>query len=347
MITASLRDLQYRSRRFLITIVGTGLVFALTLLLAGVADSFDLEAGRVMDQLGADGWIVAVDSEGPFVSATPFAESETRELTDILGLDAASPMVFTRTTISARDDIIDLNLIGAEPGGVGMPVPDHGRAPEESGEVLASEELGYEIGDEVFIGTIRFEVVGTLDDSTALAGVPNAFLPLEDAQVVAFAGQPVVTSVAYLGSPVEVPPEFRTVGPNAGLSDLLRPIEDAQSGIDLMSLLLWIVAGSIVGSVIYLSTLEREQDFAVFKATGWSTASLGVGLVIQTLVVTLSSALVGGIVAALLAPHFPLATEITPRTYLTLPVVAVLIGLVASTVGLRRITAIDPVEAFE
>ena len=33
MLTAALRDLQWRKRRFVIAIVGTGLVFAMTLVL--------------------------------------------------------------------------------------------------------------------------------------------------------------------------------------------------------------------------------------------------------------------------------------------------------------------------
>ena len=46
----------------------------------------------------------------------------------------------------------------------------------------------------------------------------------------------------------------------------------------MIAVLLWIVAALIVGSVIYLSALERTRDFAVFKAVGVSTRSVIAGL---------------------------------------------------------------------
>ena len=41
-----------------------------------------------------------------------------------------------------------------------------------------------------------------------------------------------------------------------------------------MRILLWIVAACIVGSIVYVSAIERTRDFAVFKATGASNGSL-------------------------------------------------------------------------
>ena len=42
--------------------------------------------------------------------------------------------------------------------------------------------------------------------------------------------------------------------------------------------LLWVVAALVIGSVVYLSALERVRDFAVYKATGWTTRDLATGL---------------------------------------------------------------------
>ena len=43
MLAITLRDLQFRARQFLIAVLGAGLVFAMTLLLAGMAASFHAE----------------------------------------------------------------------------------------------------------------------------------------------------------------------------------------------------------------------------------------------------------------------------------------------------------------
>ena len=46
MLIAALRDLQWRRRRFLIAVVGTSFVFAMTLVLTGLANGFRVEASN-------------------------------------------------------------------------------------------------------------------------------------------------------------------------------------------------------------------------------------------------------------------------------------------------------------
>ena len=67
MLTAALRDLQWRKRRFVIAIVGTGLVFAMTLVLTGLANGFRVEATRTVDSLGVDAFLVKTGATGPFL----------------------------------------------------------------------------------------------------------------------------------------------------------------------------------------------------------------------------------------------------------------------------------------
>ncbi len=113
-----------------------------------------------------------------------------------------------------------------------------------------------------------------------------------------------------------------------------------------MAILLWIVAVLIVGSVVYLSALERVRDFAVFKAIGTPTRSILAGLALQALIVSLLAAVVGVILSKLLAPLFPMVVAVPSLAYVLLPVVAIVIGLLASLAGLRRVVAIDPALAF-
>ncbi len=58
MLIAALRDLQWRRRRFAIAVVGTGLVFAMTLVLTGLANGFRVEAQRTVDALGLDAFMI-------------------------------------------------------------------------------------------------------------------------------------------------------------------------------------------------------------------------------------------------------------------------------------------------
>jgi putative ABC transport system permease protein len=120
----------------------------------------------------------------------------------------------------------------------------------------------------------------------------------------------------------------------------------ASGAITIVAFLLWIVAVLIVGSLVYLSALERLRDFAVFKAIGVPTRSILAGLALQAVVVALLAAALGVILAQLLAPVFPMIVVVPMNAYLALPVIAIAIGLLASVAGLRRAVAVDPALAF-
>ena len=79
MLRVTLRDLQWRKRRFAIAIVGTGLVFACTLILTGLANGFDVEATRTVDSLGFDHYLIKEGAPGPFLGSAPFSDTEITE----------------------------------------------------------------------------------------------------------------------------------------------------------------------------------------------------------------------------------------------------------------------------
>ena len=75
MLFAALRDMQWRSRRLVIAIISTGLVFAMTLVLTGLANGFRVEAQRTVDSMGVDAFVVNAGAAGPFLGATPLPKS--------------------------------------------------------------------------------------------------------------------------------------------------------------------------------------------------------------------------------------------------------------------------------
>ncbi|HEU4362087.1 MAG TPA: glutamine ABC transporter permease, partial [Mycobacterium sp.] len=65
MLITAFRDLEWRRRRFLVAAIGTAMVFALTLILTGLAHGFRVEAERVVDSLGIDGYLIEDSAAGP------------------------------------------------------------------------------------------------------------------------------------------------------------------------------------------------------------------------------------------------------------------------------------------
>lgn len=345
MLVAALRDLQWRRRRFLIAVLGTALVFALTLLLAGLSAAFDNEVDRTIATTGADAWIVAEGATGPFNSAAVLPAEALPAARRLPGVTAAAPFIAIGGTIPG-DTPKHVTMIGAVPGGVGSPRVDDGRAPRRSGEIAVGSRLGKDIGDSVSFGGRGFRVVGTVDGSSLYGGMPNVFMVLPDLQRLTFGGAPLFTSIAVQGSPRGTVAGARIQTNAKTRTDLLQSLGSGQKTIDVLSILLWIVAACIVGSVIYLSALERVRDFAVFKATGTGTPALLGGLAVQAVIVSLVAALLGGVLALLIAPSFPMPAEIPSSTIVLLPIVAIVVGGLASLAGLRRAVTVSPALAF-
>ena len=341
----SFRDLQWRRRRFAIAVAATALVFALSLLLSGVSASFNNEVERTVEVFRADAWVVGLEVSGPFTASSTLPESMAGDVAELPGVERADPIAIARRTVRLDGEIRDLNLFGHRLGGVGVPRVATGRTVRDDGEVVTDRSLGLDVGDRLPLAGSTFRVVGLVEGITFFAGQPTAFMTLDDVQRVGFAGEPLAQAVVTRGVPRDVP--GHTVLSNAEVvSDLRRPLKNATQTINFINVLLWVVAGGILGSIAYLSALERVRDFAVFKATGLSTGSLLAGLAFQAVVLAGAAAAVAAVIAVLLGPRFAMTVEIPRSGYITLPVVAIGVGLLASLAGLRRAVAVDPATAF-
>jgi putative ABC transport system permease protein len=346
MLFAALRDMQWRKRRLVIAIISTGLIFGMTLVLTGLANGFHVEAKDTVDSLGVDAFVVKSGSAGPFLGSTPFPDVDLARIAAEPGVIRAAPLACVGTIMRDRGTTRNVTAFGAPEHGPGMPQVSEGQVPSTPGEVAASSTLGRHIGDTFEVGGHTLRIVGIVPDSTALAKIPNIFLTTEGLRNVAYNGQPMVTSIGIVGTPRALPDGYQTYDREGAIRDLVRPLHVAVTSISVVAILLWIVAALIVGSVVYLSALERLRDFAVFKAIGTRSRSIMAGLALQALVVSLFAAAVGVALAQLLAPLFPMIVAVPAGAYLLLPVVAIGIGLLASLAGLKRVVAVDPALAF-
>ena len=346
MLFAALRDMQWRRRRLVIAIISTGLVFAMTLVLTGLANGFRVEAQRTVDAMGVDAFVVKAGAAGPFLGSTPFAQVDVARVAAAPGVVAAAPLATAASTIREGTSARNATAFGAPPHGPGMPQVSEGQTPSTPTEVSVSSTLGKHIGEDLQVGARTLRIVGIVPNATALAKTPCIFLTTEGLQQLAYNGQPMITSIGIIGTPKQLPDGYQAVDRGVGITDLMRPLKVAVGAISIVAFLLWIVAVLIVGSLVYLSALERLRDFAVFKAIGVPTRSILAGLALQAVIVALLAAAVGVVLAQLLAPLFPMIVVVPMRAYLALPLIAIAIGLLASVAGLRRAVAVDPALAF-
>jgi putative ABC transport system permease protein len=341
----SLRDLQWRRRRFAIGVVATALVFALGLVLSGVRASFDNEIRRTVDSFEGDAWLLKAGSLGPFTAPRPFPAARVVDVRRVPGVRRADPIVVlggTTTTPGRRN----LQLVGVVPHGVGAPPGSGSRELSMPGGAIADEQLGLGTGDRLELNGADFRVRSVTHGMTYFAGIPRVTIPLRQAQRLGLNNQPLATAIVTRGRPATVPPGLTMLENREVAQDLARPINPAKDTISLIRFLLWGVAAGIIGAIVYLSVLERVGDFAVLKAIGVSTRHLLGALLLQSVLLSLLSALLAVGLEKAIAPAVAMSVEVSIGTYLTLPLVAVLVGALASFLGLRRAISVDPALAF-
>jgi putative ABC transport system permease protein len=341
----ALRDLQWRRRRFIIAVLATALVFALTLLLSGAGTGLRNEATAIVDVIDVDAWVVPEGTSGPFTASSALPAAAAGDVAEVPGVRRADPLVFLRATVGQGDER-DVNVIGYTTGGVVGPAVDDGRLPERPGETLADSSLGYDIGEELRLNDRPLRVVGERGGITFNFGVPTLFVPIEDVQALAFGGSPLATSIVTDGAPRRAPAGLTVLDRDQVVADMRRPMASGLQTIDFINVLLWIIAAGIIGSIVYLSSLERARDFAVLKATGAADGALLAGLALQAVVLSVAAAAAAVVLARLLEPGFPFAIQTSLGAYVLLPAIAVAVGLLASLAGLRRAMRVDPALAF-
>ena len=126
----------------------------------------------------------------------------------------------------------------------------------------------------------------------------------------------------------------------------LDSLASVVSSINNTKVLMWIIAGIIIAALLYVSALQRVRDFAVLKALGSSTPLLLGSLALQAIVVALLAAAFAAVISNFMSGLFQSPVAIPGSAYVSLPIVAVVVGLLASLVALRQATGADPAAAF-
>ncbi len=349
MLAITLQDLRFRARQFVIAVVGAGLVFAMTLLLAGLAAGFSVEVNQTVDAMGAHAWVLASGSVGRIAALSPIPSSAVSALTQSPGVTSAEPLIVVpqAAKIAGRQPQ-SVNLIGYQPGqSLGGPgVLAAGHPVSADGQAVVDSRLGVGIGQRFTVSGHSFEVVGVVDNRTLLGGISNAYVTVADAQDVIYSGRPLIGAVLITGTPRSLPTGYELFSNAQIESASLAQLASARSSISNSRAFMWVIAALIVAALVYVTALERTRDFAVLKAVGASTRLLFAGLAAQAVIVALAAAVIAAILSNFMTGIFAQPVDIPGSAFVLLPLSALIVGLLASLAALRRAASVDPAAAF-
>ena len=191
MISLAGRDILHGWVRFLMTGFGLGLLIGVTLSMAGIYRGMVDDANVLIDNSGADLWVVQQGTLGPYAEPSSLYEDTYRSIIGMAGVARAANVTYLTMQVRHGGGDVRAMVVGVVPGGPGEPGQPGflvaGRHLTGGHyEVVADVKAGCALGDTVIIRRNRFRVVGLTRRMVSSGGDPMLFIPLKEAQEAQF-----------------------------------------------------------------------------------------------------------------------------------------------------------------
>lgn len=201
MISLAGRDILHAWGKFVFTGIGLGLLIGVTLTMAGVYRGMVDDGRALLDNSGADIWVVQQGTLGPYAEPSSLNDSTWRSLRALPGVQDAANVTYLTMQVqrlagnagaagAATSDVRAM-VVGIAPGGSGTPGwPPYlvaGRQITRSHyEAVADIASGLALGERIQIRRNVYTVVGLTRRMVSSGGDPMVFIPLKDAQAAQF-----------------------------------------------------------------------------------------------------------------------------------------------------------------
>ncbi len=185
MISLAGRDILHSWGKFALTGLGLGLLIGVTLTMAGVYRGMVDDAHALLNNSGADLWVVQKDTQGPYAESSSIKDDVVRSVRGMPGVAQASNVTyFTLQVQNANAEDTRVMVVGIEPGQPGEPgyLVAGRQLTRNHYEAVADIKTGFALGETVRIRRHSYTVVGLTQRMVSSGGDPMLFIPLKDAQ---------------------------------------------------------------------------------------------------------------------------------------------------------------------
>ena len=191
MISLAGRDIQHEWGKYVFTGVGLGLLIGVTLTMAGVYRGMVDDGKALLDNSGAQLWVVQKETLGPYAEPSSLNDDAYRGILAVRGVAQAANVTYLTMQVRSAERDVRAMVVGIAPGGAGTPGwPPYlvaGRQITRSHyEAVADIAAGFALGDRVTIRRNDYTVVGITRRMVSSGGDPMVFIPLKDAEEAQF-----------------------------------------------------------------------------------------------------------------------------------------------------------------
>ncbi len=191
MISLAGRDILHSWGKFVFTGLGLGLLIGVTLSMAGIYRGMIDDAMVLLDNSGADLWVVQQDTMGPYAESSTVHDDVYRSIQGLEGVGRAVNVTYLTMQVRHGGRDVRSMVVGVAPGGPGEP----GQPPfliagrhltRGHYEAVADMKSGFGLGERIRIRRDEYTVVGLTRRMVSSGGDPMIFVSLKDAQDAQF-----------------------------------------------------------------------------------------------------------------------------------------------------------------
>ncbi|MFA5170207.1 MAG: ABC transporter permease [Sulfuriferula sp.] len=290
MISLAGRDIVHSWGKFVLTGLGLGLLIGVTFTMAGVYRGMVDDAKALLNNSGADIWVVQKDTQGPYAESSSLADDTYRSILGLAGVTQAANVTYLTMQVHKGNNDVRAMVVGFEPGQPGAPgYLLAGRQITRSHyEAVVDVMTHFQLGDRIRIRRHDYTVVGLTRRMVSSGGDPMVFIPLKDAQEAQF----LKDNDAIVNSRIRTAANPALNRP--GVPGLLNAINTSQTSNHNVNAILVRVAENQSAETIaenirrwkHLQAYTRTQmeDILVTKLIATSAKQIGMFLAILTIV---------------------------------------------------------------
>ena len=183
------KDIRHNFGRFALTTVGIGLLLMIVMGMGGIYRGLIHEATLLVDNIGADLWVVQGDTRGPFaeISRVPASlEDRARAVPGVMGARRFVSHTIQRAHRGRPLRVVVQGLSWPEDRGDWIRLEAGRPLRQAHFEMVADRSLGLELGERIRLGKDTYEVVGLTRGMVGSSGDGLGFFTVSDAQQIQF-----------------------------------------------------------------------------------------------------------------------------------------------------------------
>ena len=191
MISLAGRDILHSWGKFVFTGIGLGLLIGVTFTMAGVYRGMVDDGKVLLDNSGADMWVVQQNTLGPYAESSSINDDIYRMILTTPGVEQVANVTYLTMQVRKGSTDVRAMVVGIAPGDITTPgwppfLVAGRQITRGHYEAVADAATGFALGDTIVIRRNHYKVVGLTRRAVSSSGDPMVFIPLKDGQEAQF-----------------------------------------------------------------------------------------------------------------------------------------------------------------